>query len=254
VLLLGPLLVGLFAGRRLSGASALLSLAALAAFLVRQPLTIAVKALGGRRGRDVLPVAGFWIGVWGALAVASAVWLTLGGFGYVLFLALPGIPVLAWHLALVLRRDERRQWGVEVLAAGSLALAAPAAQWVGAGRPDPAGWLLWALMWAQSAASITHAHLRLRQRDLGRPPTPAEGRRLARPALWLASFNLAGCAALGATAVVSPWLVPAYLVQWGETLWCATHPAVGVKPRAIGYRQLAISTLFFVLFVVGWRR
>jgi len=254
VLLLGPLAVGLCAGGRLSGDSLLVSLAALAAFLVRQPLTLAVKALGGRRGREVLPAATLWIGVWGALGLAAAVWLALRGFGRVLLLALPGVPVLAWHLGLVFRRDERRQWGVEVLAAGSLALAAPAAQWVGAGRPDPSDWVLWVLMWAQSAASITHAYLRLEQRGLGRPPSPAERRRMARPALGLTTFNLVGSGVLGVATSVSPWIALAFLVQWGDTLWCATHPAVGVKPRSIGYRQLATSVLFFVVFVVAWGR
>ena len=83
------------------------------------------------------------------------------GFGYLLYLAIPGVFVFAWYLVLLSRRAERRQWLVEILAAGALALNAPAAMWIGLGVPDPSGWLLWALVWAQSAASIVYTYLRL---------------------------------------------------------------------------------------------
>jgi hypothetical protein len=32
-----------------------------------------------------------------------------------------------------------------------------------------------------------------------------------------------------------------------------SNPAIGLKPRAIGYRQLVVSTLFTLLFIVTWR-
>jgi hypothetical protein len=56
--------------------------------------------------------------------------------------------------------------GVEIVASGILALAAPAAFWVGRGYPDPQGWVLFGLVWLQSAASIVYAYLRLEQRSL----------------------------------------------------------------------------------------
>jgi hypothetical protein len=60
VFLFSPLLIGLFAGGHLSQASLLLIIAALAAFLLRQPVTIAVKVYSGRRSRRDLPAARFW--------------------------------------------------------------------------------------------------------------------------------------------------------------------------------------------------
>lgn len=54
VFLLSPLLIGLFIGGAITLASVVLILTALAAFLLRQPLSIAVKVWGGRRARSDL--------------------------------------------------------------------------------------------------------------------------------------------------------------------------------------------------------
>lgn len=59
VFLLGPLLIGLFAAGPFSTATVYLVIAALCGFLVRQPITLVIKVLGGRRGRDTLPAAWF---------------------------------------------------------------------------------------------------------------------------------------------------------------------------------------------------
>ena len=47
VFIFSPLLIGLFAGGRFTLASVSLVIAAIAAFLARQPITIAVKAYAG---------------------------------------------------------------------------------------------------------------------------------------------------------------------------------------------------------------
>ena len=164
VFIFSPLLIGLFAGARFTFASISLILAAICAFLIRQPLTIAVKAHAGRRARSDLPAAYLWIVVYGLMILLALIALIRLGFGYLLLLVIPGLPILAWHLWLVSRREERRQAGVEILATGVLSLAAPAAYWVGIGRYDSGGWWLWILLWFQSAASIVYAYLRLEQR------------------------------------------------------------------------------------------
>jgi hypothetical protein len=227
VLLLGPLVIGLFAGGRWSIVSLYVVVAALSAFLVRQPITMATKAFSGRRGRDVLPAVWFWIGVYGAIGLLHVVGLVLRGFGYLLYLAIAGLPVFAWYLS--------------------------AAFWVGVGRPDPTGWLLWALTWAQSSASIVHAYLRLEQRVLERSPDSGERWRMGRTALLVTSLNLVAAGVLGIAGSVPRWIAVPFAAQWIESLWGVTHPAIGAKPRAIGYRQLAVSTLFVVLFVLAWR-
>ncbi len=55
VFLFSPLLIGLFAGDSWSGVTLYLFLACLAGFMIRQPMTIAVKALSGRRSKRDIP-------------------------------------------------------------------------------------------------------------------------------------------------------------------------------------------------------
>ena len=154
VFLFSPLLIGLAAGGRWTAASAWLIVAALAAFLVRQPLTVMVKVWSKRRGPQDLAPAFFWAAVYALLGLIGLWGLWRHGQAQLAVLALPGVPVFLWHLVLVARRAERRQIGVEIVASGVLALAAPAAFWIGRGEQDPMGWWLWALTWFQSAASI----------------------------------------------------------------------------------------------------
>jgi hypothetical protein len=261
VFILSPLLIGLFAGGSFTLASVYLIVAAMSAFLIRQPVTIAIKAYSGRRSRRDLPAARFWILVYGVIALLAVAGLVVQGFASLLILALPGIPVFIWHLYLISRRMERRQVGIEVVGSGVLALAAPAAYWVGLGPPptplgfaslDPMGWWLFALTWLQSAASIVYAYLRLEQRELVTAPPIPERLRMARRALLYTGFNLVAVAALSLASILPPLLFLPYALQWGETLYGSLKPAVGYKPTRIGVRQLIVSTLFTVLFILTW--
>jgi hypothetical protein len=168
--------------------------------------------------------------------------LVFQGFGYVLYLALPGIPVFIWHLYLISRRAERRQVGVEIVGSGVLALNAPAAYWVGIGSPNPVGWWLFLLTWLQSAASIVHAYLRLQQRELDYIPDLPTRLRMGRRALLYTSFNL----------FLPPLLPIPYSIQWLESLWGIFNPAINVKPTRIGIRQLIVSTVFTIAFIFTW--
>ena len=142
VFLLSPLLIGLFIGDTFTFASFFLVIAVLAAFLIRQPVTIAVKAYSGRRSRADLPGARFWMLVYGSIGIIALGGLLIEGYAYLLTLAIPGLPVFAWHLWLVSRRQERRKPGIEIIGSGVLALSAPAALWVARGSMDPLGWWL----------------------------------------------------------------------------------------------------------------
>lgn len=252
VFILSPLLIGLFAGRQWTAGSLSLIVAAMAAFLIRQPVTIAVKVYSGRRPKRELSSAWFWIILYGVIGLAAFGLLAAQGFAYLAILALPGVPVFIWHLYLVRQRAERRQAGVEVVASGVLALAAPAAYWVGVGHPDASGWWLFALTWMQSAASIVYAYLRLEQRELKSVPDPLARLRMARRPVMYTTFNLAWVIFLSIFQVLPTLLPLPYLLQWGETLWGTFRPAVGVKPTLIGIRQTIVSTIFTVLFIFAW--
>lgn len=252
VFILSPLLIGIFAGQVFGPSTAGIVLAAMAAFLLRQPLTTIVKAYSGRRPRSDLPIAFFWSIVYGLIALLALGELFLLGDGYIAYLAIPGIPVFAWHLWLVSRRAERRQAGVEIIATGVLSLAGPGAYWVGIGHYDPFGWWLWLLTWLQSAASIVYAYLRLEQRNLLEMPARSTQWQMARHALAFTSCNLAFCFGLGLVALIPRLIFIPYMVQWLESLWGAFHPAVRAKPVAIGMRQLAVSCLWTILFIIFW--
>ncbi|RPI93582.1 MAG: hypothetical protein EHM40_09350 [Chloroflexi bacterium] len=260
VFILSPLLVGLFAGGSFTLASLSLVIAAMAAFLLRQPVTMAVKAYAGRRAKSDLPAARFWIVVYGIIILLALAGLIRAGFGYLLYLAIPGAPVFAWHLWLVSRRAERRQVNVELIATGVLSLAAPAAYWVGIGRYDAAGWWLWILVWFQTAASIVYAYLRLEQREYSEEylrqvqvPARSELWKMGWRAFAYTTFNLVATLALGLTSILPRVLFIPYLVQWSETLWGILHPAIKWKPTRIGIRQLIVSTLWTITFIITWR-
>lgn len=261
VFIFSPLLVGIFAGKTFSYPTFNLILAALAAFLIRQPLTVAVKAYSGRRPRTDLPAARFWMAAYGIIILLTVAELIIIGNGYMIYLAIPGVPVFAWHLWLISKRAERKQAGVEIIAIGVLSLAAPAAYWVGIGHYDPLGWWMWALTWMQSAASIVHAYLRLEQREqAGRSALSDQSKgarsemwKMGRRALLYTSFNLAASLTLGLAAVLPGLIFIPFLAQWLETLWGITHPAIGWKPIRIGTRQLVVSVLWTILFIFFWR-
>jgi hypothetical protein len=270
VFLFSPLLIGLFAAGQVRPATWILVAAALAAFLLRQPVTVLVKVRTGRRPETDLPPALFWTIVYGTILLGTAIALAWMGFAYVFWLALPALPVFGFHLFLVSLRAERRQAGVETLATGVLALAAPAALWVSSGKYDPLGWGLWLYAWAQAAASIVHAYMRLAQREAAMDQAPAgnllEKRKRARRskrnageiafrkrALLFTSFNLGIVYALSIPGLSPKYLAVPYFVQWAETLWGLRFPAYGQTPVRIGIRQMIVSTLFTVLFIIAWR-
>lgn len=257
VFILSPLLVGIFAGDDFSPATFSLIVAAMSAFLIRQPMTVAVKAFSGRRPKTDLPAARFWLLVYGFIAALALLGLIFSGFGYILYLAVPGIPVFAWHLWLVSKRAERRQEGVEVIATGVLSLAAPAAYWVGIREYDAFGWWLWALTWLQSAASIVYAYLRLGQRELEPDQASAKSRsdwrRMGSRAFLYTSFNLVLSLGSGVANLIPRFVFVPFLLQWAETVWGIQNPAVGWKPTRIGIRQLIVSILWTVLFIWVWR-
>lgn len=252
VFLLSPLIIGLAVGRHWTEPVTYLIVAAVCGFLVRQPMTIAIKALSGRRSRSDLPAALFWSAFYTLIGLVHVLGLVLRGMGYLLYLAIPGIAVFAWYLYLVWRRDERRQLMLEIVGSGVFALTAPAGLWAALGYPDRLGWLLWLLTWAQSAASIVYVCLRLQQRTLEQAPTARGKLIMGLPSMTLTSLNLLSVAALGADGLISQALALAYIPQWIEALLGTYRPAIGYKPSWIGVRQLSVSTLYTLLFIWTW--
>jgi hypothetical protein len=249
---IGPLLIGAAAGGELKPLLVLLGLTALSAFLLRQPATITVKALSGRRTRDELRPALIWSAIYAVLTGVGVALLVSAGQGRLLLLAIPGVLIFSWHLWLVSRRQERQRPGVEILGAGALALTAPAAYWVSGGGSDRVAWLLWGLTWFQSAASIVHVHLRLEQRHLELMPGITSRLRMGRRSLIYNGFNQVASLTLALTGWVSPLVPIAFGVTLLDALQGILRPAVGTPPRRIGLRQLLISSAFVLAMVLAY--
>ena len=104
----------------------------------------------------------------------------------------------------------------------------------------------------QTAASIVYAYLRLEQREQTKSLERREQWRMGFRAALYTSFNLASSLSLSLLAVLPRFIFIPFLLQWAETLWGITHPAIGWKPTRIGIRQLIVSTLWTILFILFW--
>jgi hypothetical protein len=249
---LGPLVVGLAAGGRPRLDFALLVLAAFAAFLLHQPSTIAVKAASGRRDRKDLAPALAWAAAYAVLALLFVGLLVRAGHAEVLWLAVPGLPVFLWHLALVARREERRRVAVEVLAAGALALAAPAAYRVAGGTDAFTEWSLWGWTWLQSAAAILNVYRALDERTRPRGAPPAERLRRARLGLAVPLGGFALACVLAVTTPTPPGVAVAFLLVLAHAAWSVLRGGAGLRPATIGVRQLGAGLLFVLAMCLAY--
>ena len=252
VWLLGPLIIGLAAGGQPGFPSLVLVVAGLTAFMLRQPLTMVVKALSGRRPRHELAPALVWVGFYALVLLAALSGLVLLGFPELLFLAIPGIPVFIWHLVLIARRDERGQMGVDLVGSGVLALAAPAAFWVSGGGELQTALILWVVTWLQAAGSIVHVFLSLRWRKREQTPGRFDRWREGGRSLLYNSFNLIVVIILAAAGLAPGLLTAAFLLMLADNLITIRYPPLGVNPVRIGLRQLAVSSIAVIVIAVGY--
>lgn len=245
-LLLGPFMFGALAAAQPNADLIVLLLFALAAYIARQPLTLLVKALSGRRAKsDVHPALFALLGT-GALVLILLGVLILRGYAFLLWLSIPAALVMTWQLWLVTQREER-QLGIELVGAGTLALAAPAAYWVSVGAMAETGWWLWLLAWLYAACSIVYVYLRLKQRRMKELPSRAEQWRSGRRTLLYIGASLVLTTALAILQFVPLWTPFAFVLAGAHFLYGITHPCVGVKPVRIGIEQSLATLGFYVL-------
>lgn len=249
---IGPLLIGAAAAGTFKPDLIGLTITMFAAFLFRQPASIFVKTFSKRRpASDRLPTL-IWGLFYAAVMLTGFLLLLTRGHTILLYLIIPGIPVFIWHLWLISRRAERGQRGIELVGAGVLALAAPAAYWVNGGTQDRLAWILWGLSWLQSAASIVLVYLRLAQRRQETSGELKERLLAGLRTLGYHLFNLALALFFLLEGQIPRLVVVAFALMLLDALDGVLRPAVGVKPTRIGLRQLAMSSLFVALSVTGF--
>jgi len=75
---------------------------------------------------------------------------------------------------------------------------------------------------------------------------------MGRRALVYSTFNLLLVLVLAIISLVPPLLLLPYALQWLETIYGTFVPALGKRPTRIGLRQLVVSSLFTLLFILTW--
>ena len=258
VFVFSPIIAGLWLAKPLGWEHLPITAGAIFFFLLRQPLTVVVKVMAGRRdSRDRNPAL-LWSGIYAAALLAALAGMIWFNQWYVLVaMAVPAGAMLAWQFALVWQRQERKQRTFEVLSTGLLAFIAPALVWVNPGlqwvQPfSIQGLLLWGLLFLQAGASIYYAYSRLEQRAWQRLPDWNTRLKTSAGALSFTLFNVLLTAQMGASRVVLPQLWLAFAIQFAETLYSIWKPAIGAKPTTIGIRQLVVSVLFLLVFLALW--
>lgn len=232
---LEPVLVGLLAAP--SAAGVWLALAGLGAFLLHQPLRLAVKDL--LRGRFYVRTRWAWrfAALYGAAALvcfALAAAHAQQAFWTALLLALPLAATQLWH--------EFQNEGREMLAeaAGALAFGALAsAIALSSGAPLPLALAVWLALAVRAVPSIVYVRARLRA-ERGQAVS-------ARPALTL---HLVGMALLAVFAAAG-------LLPWGALLGGALLLARAwrglsrfrqpASAKVIGFREIAYGLIYALL-------
>jgi hypothetical protein len=253
VLWLGPYITGLGIGGFLRPGVLWLSIASLGAFLALQPLTVLVKALSGRRTRDDITPALFWLVLYSVLIATGALGLIITGNAFVLLLGALALPAVAWQLWLVTRKAERHALWAEVAGTSALALAAPAALWVGAGFSVMGVWL-WLLCALQAGASIAHVYVLLAYRRMAVAPARAQRWPLARLSVVWHAVNVAIVVVLAALGQVPAFATFAFIVMLAESIYGdLLKPCIGAKPASIGVRQVFVALIFALLMITAYR-
>ena len=245
-LFLGPFLLGALVAARPNLDLLILLCLSLAAFIARQPLTISVKALSGRRARSDLAPALYALGAIGVVVAVLFSFLVWRGHLYLLWLGLAALPVLVWQMILVTSRQER-QLGIELVGTGALSLTAPAAYWVSLGTYDARGWWLWALSWLYAASAIVYVYMRLNQRRLTTMPSWNERWRAGLRVLLYAGVSLL-LVSLGSLFGLFTSLAPIpFALALIHFIYGIARPAVGARPVQIGTEQSVATLLFYIL-------
>ncbi|MDR7418131.1 MAG: YwiC-like family protein [Armatimonadota bacterium] len=241
-LLLEPIALGLAVAPSQTGL--FLGLAAIAGFLTRQPLKI---ALADRRRRVRYPrtiLAERFALLHGAVALLALVLAlrTAGAAATVALLAAVSLVLVQFGYDL---RNQQRRLAPELTGAAALSMMAPAIALAGGWTPAPAV-ALWVVLMARAAPAILYVRARLRQmRGVSAPATP--------PLL----AHAAGLVVVGALTAVHlvPWIaVPAFAVLLVRAVYGLLPGRPIVRPAVVGVQELAYGVLLIVVLAIGYLR
>lgn len=237
---LEPALLGMFVAPSYSGLW--LAATALAMFLVRQPMKLALAdRLGGKRYPRTILAERFAL-LFGMVALGTlvpAVLTARAAFWLPVVLAAPFALLQAFH-------DVRRQ-GRDTVAelSGAVAMgAAGSAIALAGGFPLDKSLAIWAILAARAVASIIYvrARLRLERRDnIDRRPS------------WISHVAGLAIAALLALAGIAPWLAAlAMLVLAARAIWGLSPLRRPARAPVIGSQEIGYGLMTVLLTAAGY--
>jgi hypothetical protein len=235
-----PLLLGLMLAPSLAGAG--IAVAALAAFLSRHPLKLALADhwRGTRYPRTALAekCAALY-----ATAGLAGLALGAGRAGLTPFIPFAvAAPFALFQLAYDARHQGRRL-APELLGGAALGSTATAVMLAG-GWPWTVAWAVWALMAAKAVSSVLYVRTRFRM-DRGQGPS-----------VWPAGLSHVGAIGMAtglALLDVAPWLgVLAFVILLGRTLHGLSSHHRRLRPQAVGMQEMAFGLLTTLLLALGF--
>jgi hypothetical protein len=236
-----PAILGLALAPSVPGA--LLALAALAAFLARQPLKL---VLNDRRRGVRYPRTRAAAGVFVAFAALASLLLAAA------FRAAPTpfwVPLVAavpiGVVAVVFDARGRSREAVAEAAAAVAFGASAAAIALAGGAYSTVAWSAWALVALRAVTSVLYVRARLRL-DRGRSVVTA--------AVHLGHAAAFAVACLLAAAGLAPWLGAAvFVVLLARSGWGLSARRRAVRPQAVGWQEVGYGALTVALLVLGYR-
>jgi hypothetical protein len=239
--LLEPILAGLLVAP--SWAGFWLALAAVAVFLLHQPLKVALKDWRSRRSY----VRTRW--AWRFALLYAGVALLSFGLGLAHVASPVFLPLLLAVLLSAVQffyeaRNRGRELIPEVFGALALAAAAPVILLAG-GQSLTQALALWVLLGLRVVTSLMYVRTKLRY---------LRGKAASRwPTVAAHLAALVAAAGLVWGGVVSAWLVVALLLLTGRAVYSLYYATGAVRPKIIGFQELAFGVAYVVLVAASLR-
>lgn len=242
--LLVPFLVGTAVAEMANFPVWLVLVGGLAAFLLRQPATVWLRARQGRGRRRDAPLALRLMLLLGAIVLLCGLGLLLLGRFVMVWLLLPFAGLMLAYVQAARGQQSTRTLRMELVGAAGLALMAPAAMLAAIGQSYPAVWLVWGLMAAQNVLGVFY----VRQRIADTHERPFN----RQPLLW---SHLVGLAVVSGTAVTGliPWLAVVPFVGFLlRAVWAAQQPRPIDNIKKFGFQEVGVELLSGTLIVAGY--
>ena len=243
--LLVPFLVGTAVAGRWNLAVTLVLVGGLAAFLVRQPATIWLRASRGRARRADGPVAAGWTLGLALVALFCLAGLLLMERATLIWLLPPLLLILVLYLVAARRnRASTRALWMEVAGAVALAAMAPAAMIAANGNVTAIAWALWGLLGLQNELGVLYVRQRIADTH-GRPAKRW-------PVFWGHAASAAARNTAAALAAL-PWLAAlpflAFLLRAG---WMAIKLRPIPRIKRFGFIEVGVEIASGLVIVTAY--